>query len=117
MGKYQSLDYRVAVITGSTIGVTGGDIIPNGYIGVVKHISESDIANTGQNITVRTQPSGTNLDARRLAAQGNWPDSLEFDEDAVQGIIGQNNCLQVIGSASNVIARIVYVIEEGRASG
>ena len=112
--QYQPLDYRTIVITGTTGGITGGDIIPDGYVGSIKQISYSELTNTGQNVQLRQQPSGQNIDARRLAAQENWPDELDFEPEHTLGIIGQSNVLQVVTSQGNVIARVVYVIEPGR---
>ena len=114
MGKYQASDYRIAVITGNTTGRTGGDIIPDGMVGVIKHIAFSEFTNTGQNVLLRAQPSGTEFDGRRLAAQENYPDSWQFSDDSVHGIIGGNNVLQVVTSQATIVARVVYVIENGR---
>ena len=111
-GGYQPNDHRVAVITGTTGGITGGDIIPNGMIGVIRHIAYSEMTNTGQNVLLRTQPSGIELDGRRLAAQENWPD-LGWSEDAVVGNIGSNNVLQVVTSQANIVVRVTYVVQEG----
>jgi hypothetical protein len=113
MGKYQATDHRVAVITGTTGGITGGDIIPNGMVGVIKHIAYSEMTNTGQNVLLRTQPSGIELDGRRLAAQENWPD-LGWSEEVVVGNIGSSNVLQVVTSQANIVARVTYVVQEGR---
>lgn len=115
--RYQPTDYRVLVITGTEAGVTGGDPIPAGMIGVVKHLAYSDIGNTGPVATVRTQPSGINLDVRNVFSPNfNWPDFWAFSEDTVLGYIGSQNVVQVItaGGTGNVVVRVVYVVEEGR---
>lgn len=108
------LDHRVAVITGTTGGITGGDIIPDGFVGLIKHISHSEMTGTGQNVLVQAQPGATNLDGRRIAATTNFPNDLNFREDVTLGIIPSNNVLQVTTSQGNIVTRVVYVIREGR---
>jgi hypothetical protein len=102
------------VITGTTGGITGGDIIPDGFVGLVKHISHSEFSNTGQNVLLQAQPSLNNLDSRSLAARANFPNDLSYREDTTVAIIPPNNVLQVTTSQGNVVTRVVYVIREGR---
>lgn len=113
----QPLDVRVAVITGTTGGITGGDIIPDGYIGIIRHISHSEMTNTGQNVLLQTQPGTRNLDARSLNAREKWPVDWAAHPENVLGYIPTSNVLQVIASQGNVVTRVTYTIEPGRSSG
>ncbi len=113
----QPLDVRVAVITGTSGGITGGDIIPDGYIGVIRHISHAELTNTGQNVQLRTMPSTTNLDARALTPREKWPTDWAAHPDNILGYIPSNNALQVLTSQGNVVTRVTYTIELGRSSG
>ena len=112
------LDIRVLILTGTSGGVTGGDVIPNGMIGVIRHIAYSEMNATGQNILLRTQPSGTQLDAKRLDPSEKWPNNWAMPEDIpALGVIGQSNVLQAVTSQGSVVVRVMYTLEDGRASG
>ena len=73
MRNLDYLDYRIAIMTGTSGGVTGGDIIPDGMIGVIRDIQYSEVTQTGQTIRLRMQPSGSDIDIKRLAANQNFP--------------------------------------------
>lgn len=115
MRNLDYLDYRIAIMTGTSGGVTGGDIIPDGMIGVIRDIQYSEVTQTGQTIRLRMQPSGSDIDIKRLAANQNFPsDWADNMEDSMLGIIGQNNVLQAVTSLGNVIVKVTYTVEEGR---
>ena len=116
----QGPDYRTAIITGTTGGVTGGDIMPPDLEGVIHDISYAELGTlggggpgvTGSRVAVTVQPSGTNIDVKTLGSNA----SLVYGEarDASFGTIPRGGVLQVTTSVGNVVARIVYTIEESR---
>lgn len=109
----QPSDYRITVITGSTAGVTGGEIVPPEGVMVIHDISYAEGIGTGQLVSIIAQPSGANIDAKNVAGGGNTIYG-ETESDSIFGTVERNNVLQVVTTYGAVIARVVYTIEYDR---
>ncbi len=110
----QSSDYQTAVITGTTGGVTGGSLIPPEYEGIIHDIEYAELQNTGTTVTVRVQPSGTNIDVKSLTAMQSLIPGAAGEPNAVFGKIPRSSVLQVQTSVSDVVVKVIFTIEESR---
>lgn len=116
----QSSDIRIATITGSTAGVTGGELIPPEYEGVIRDISYAEMGTlggggpgvTGSRVNVVAQPGGQEIDTKTIGSN----QSLVYGESRMPrlGNIPRNNVLQVTTSLGNVVVRVTYSIEYAR---
>ena len=86
--------------------------MPPDLEGWIHDISYAELTNTGMNVQVQVQPSGTNIDVKALTARQSF--SYGEARDAGFGIIPRTNVLQVITSVGNAAVRVVYTIEESR---
>ena len=120
----QAADVRIATITGSTGGVTGGELIPPEYEGVIRDISYSEMGTlggggpgvTGSQVTVDAVPSGSNpgphIDVKTIGSN----ESFVYGESRMPrlGNIPRNNVLKVTTSIGNVVVRVTYTVEYAR---